>query len=327
MEFNDTVLDSQEYLVFFNKEILPKLLEIEESKRNTIRPLQKQIKKRRIIENMLYPFALFWDLDRANHNFNAEMKVTTALCRKNNIAKKKLSTEIIRLRQLFKTEIFVKSLNQFFNDTIFIPNQKFGLKSLYNSLLFNSYITDNKGEDFLRFYFGDIMLQLSESYIYGDALMNNFSGIFLSVNFNKEFKNSCVVLQEKWTKRQIRQYKPAHLPRTAQKTLHLTHLEHSNFEKHFRVYCDDPIEARFLLSPSLMKRFVEYQNKLGIKIEFSFVNNRLYLKIHTSKDFFEPNFGRKYTASLRYLKENIGIAFYLIDIIKDLDLDNNIWKA
>jgi hypothetical protein len=149
-----------------------------------------------------------------------------------------------------------------------------------------------------------------------------FDGIMFIGDFNKEFRSPVVVL-----------------PDLAERTLgrfgqwlqgknfaraDLVKLEDPRFEKQFVVYGDDQIEARYILSTSLMQRILDFREKTGEDIYLSFVNSRVYVAVPTPDDLFEPR-------RLRSLLDPSMCQEYLEDlllavgIVEDLDLNTRIW--
>ncbi len=64
-------------------------------------------------------------------------------------------------------------------------------------------------------------------------------------------------------------------------------LESPGFEKHFEVYGSDQVEARVLLTPTMMERLVELRDKLGSTPRLAFVGDRVLLAVPRSGDQFE----------------------------------------
>ena len=67
-----------------------------------------------------------------------------------------------------------------------------------------------------------------------------------------------------------------------------THLEDPAFEKLFAVYATDQVEARYLLSPSLMERLVASRQKLDAKVQAAFMDDHVILAIPDAYNRFEP---------------------------------------
>jgi len=113
-----------------------------------------------------------------------------------------------------------------------------------------------------------------------------FKGLFFIADFNKHFRGKTYVL-----------------PDTAEKMLggfgamfqkmnvgrpELVKLEDPQFEKAFVVYGQDQVEARYILSTSLMKRIVDFKEKSKRKIYLSFIRSKVYIALWYSRNLFEP---------------------------------------
>ena len=141
-------------------------------------------------------------------------------------------------------------------------------------------------------------------------------------DFNKHFKGRTVVL-----------------PDTAEKLFgglgklfqswnigrgELVKLEDPEFEKEFAVYGNDQVEARYILSTSLMKRIVDFKRKTGKKIFLSFVGSRVFVAVSFRKDLFEPKVFSTVLAfePIQEYFEDLQLA---IGIVDDLNLNLRIW--
>ena len=104
----------------------------------------------------------------------------------------------------------------------------------------------------------------------------------------------------------------------------LMKMEDPEFEKYFVVYGDDQIEARYVLSTSLMRRILEFRKKTGRRACLSFVSSHVYVAIPYRRRLFEPRVFRSILAFK-------GIEQYLEDfqlftgIVDDLNLNTRIW--
>ncbi|MDD2266407.1 DUF3137 domain-containing protein [Sulfuricurvum sp.] len=151
-----------------------------------------------------------------------------------------------------------------------------------------------------------------------------FRGLFLVAEFNKNFKSKTVIL-----------------PDLAEKTFgnliggwlqsinisrgKVIQLDDPIFEKKFVVYGDDPIEARYILSHSMMMRIVEFQKKISYPLFISFVQNHIHIAIGTGKNLFEPTVFKSlldYKQAMEYLhtlRNTIGI-------VEELKLNEKLWS-
>ncbi|MEH1923193.1 DUF3137 domain-containing protein [Nostoc sp.] len=72
---------------------------------------------------------------------------------------------------------------------------------------------------------------------------------------------------------------------------HIIKLEDPEFAKFFTVYGDDQIEARYVLSTSLMDKIVNFRKKTNRNIYIYFVDDMIYIAIEEAveNNLFEPN--------------------------------------
>lgn len=151
-----------------------------------------------------------------------------------------------------------------------------------------------------------------------------FRGLFLVAEFNKNFKSKTVII-----------------PDLAEKTFgdliggwlqsinlsrdKVIQLDDPEFEKQFVVYGNDPIEARYILTHSMMQRIVDFQKKIPHPLFISFVQNHIHVAINTGKDLFEPSV---FTSLLEYKQamEYVNTLHYTIGLIEELKLNEKLWS-
>jgi hypothetical protein len=150
-----------------------------------------------------------------------------------------------------------------------------------------------------------------------------FKGLFISADFHKEFRGRTIVRSD------IAEKYFGQIARFVQKPvfseLQLVQLEDPDFEKEFVVHASDQIEARYILTPSLMQKMLELKHRFGDKVEFSFLNSRVYIAVSTSRNFFEPKLGQSLEQSetLQAFLEQVRLC---LGIVEDLDLNVRIWS-
>lgn len=156
-----------------------------------------------------------------------------------------------------------------------------------------------------------------------------FRGVFFIADFNKRFNGTTVVL-----------------PDMAERTLgglgkllqewggnlgaqpgQVVRLEDPVFENMFAVYSTDQIEARYILSTSLMQRLIQFSQNAGISTSLSFINSAVYVAIPSTKDRFEPPFlfAKGELVNLADLRAYLNDIRLAEDIINDLNLNLRIW--
>jgi hypothetical protein len=107
----------------------------------------------------------------------------------------------------------------------------------------------------------------------------------------------------------------------------LVKLEDPDFERLFVVYGTDQIEARYILSTSLMRRLVEFRQTVGSGIWLSFVDSRVHLVISHAGDLFEPPpVWRTKPMDLADAQTYLRDVALARDIIEELNLNLRIWS-
>ena len=150
-----------------------------------------------------------------------------------------------------------------------------------------------------------------------------FDGMFFKADFNKHFKGTYFVLPDRAEKLFGRTGKLFHSAKN--RFGELIRLEDPEFEKLFMVYGSDQVEARYILSSSLMKRILDFRQRTGKNIKISFVKSSLFIAIPYKKALFEP---RYYTS---IISEDKTTEYFLdlemaIGIVTELNLNTRIWS-
>jgi len=102
-------------------------------------------------------------------------------------------------------------------------------------------------------------------------------------------------------------------------------MDDTEFEKEFVIYSSDQIEARYILSHSLMKKLLHFQNKSDHPVYISFVGNHIHMAVYYNKDLFEPSVFRsllEYKIAMEYVK-TLHLA---IGIVDELKLNQKLWS-
>lgn len=102
-------------------------------------------------------------------------------------------------------------------------------------------------------------------------------------------------------------------------------LEDPEFERYFKVYGTDQLQSRYLLSPALMARIVDYKRKTRKNVLFSFKDNKVYFGIYYpyGKALFKPPLFRS-VYNQKSLKNYISTLEFMLDVIKELNLNSRI---
>lgn len=102
-------------------------------------------------------------------------------------------------------------------------------------------------------------------------------------------------------------------------------MDNPDFEKEFVVYATDQIEARYILSPSLMSRILLYKKQTGEDILISFTHSSIHLAIAYNKDLFEASLFHSlldYKIALEYTQT----LYLAVGIVEELKLNTRLWS-
>lgn len=144
-----------------------------------------------------------------------------------------------------------------------------------------------------------------------------FQGFYFKADFNKSFSDRTVIL-------------PKSLKNITAKFLanpegtEKIDLDDPEFNEKFLVYSSSQQEARYLLSPSTMKRIVQFSERLNSAFGLSFVNDMLHIAIPSSRDIFEPRI-MKTIVDYSFIEEMYLDIMFFVDIVQELDLNTRIW--
>ncbi len=197
------------------------------------------------------------------------------------------------------------------------------------SQIFKTWPNKYKGDDLVEGTIGETKIRFCEldaKYESGSGknrtVITVFKGLFFIGDFNKDFSCQTVVLPDSAEKR---------FGRLGQKLQamnftrgQLIKMDDPEFEKHFVVYGSDQIGARYILSMSLMRRIVDFQNRKKKNIYLSFVGSMVFVAIPYRKNLFEPRIFRTlldFEPIQKYF-EDLQTA---IGIVEDLNLNRRIW--
>ena len=101
-------------------------------------------------------------------------------------------------------------------------------------------------------------------------------------------------------------------------------MDDADFERYFRVYATDQIEARYALTPSLMENLKLLKMRFHRPINIVLTGDKICMAIRTGRDNFEPDLRRPLVGkgANRFYKDEIG---GFLRIVEELRLNRKIW--
>lgn len=232
----------------------------------------------------------------------------------------------------FKNKIVQKITAFVDKNLVYSPDGYVSREEFTNSGIFQKYSNRYNGEDHFKGKLGKTAIEFSE--IVGKHVTSTgtgstrkehqsliFKGIFFVADFNKNFKGHTIVLPDT-AERMLGKFGQS--LQTMSSRGELIKLEDLEFEKEFCVYSDDQVEARYILSTSLMKRIVDFKRKWNTKVYLSFRHSKVYIAIKMDKNLFETRLFKS-IVDYSFMEENIRFLILLTGIVEDLNLNTRIW--
>lgn len=230
--------------------------------------------------------------------------------------------------QRFKADIIRPIIHFISEDLVYKPNNKISEKDFKKSRIFLQKYSIYEGDDFVvgkidktKFHFSELDVK-RENNDKNRTKSTVFKGLFFIADFNKDFKGSTVLISNNRLGGFIFFKKLYGVSRREK----FVKLEDPTFSKLFSCYSDDDIKARYILSPALMQRIIEFKRKYpGNKVNISFVDSRVNVAINFTKNLFEPSYFNT-LSDFNMIKAYYEDIKFVVDIVDDLNLNTRIWS-
>ncbi len=226
----------------------------------------------------------------------------------------------------YKTEFSAKIIGnivKFIDKDLEYSEDEYISKEDYNvSGLFPTHYNGYTGADLVSGKLGKTIIKFSYLYTFfrevhrdkdghtTETIKTIFKGLFFIADFNKKFSDIVYVLPHKFEfLSPLRSHKIT--------------LEDPDFNKNFDVYGSDPVVSRYIISTSLMKRLLDFKNKIKSNFSISFINSNIYIAISGYKSFSIPFFKTLYNKNIYY--NYLNQLIFATDIVNSLNLDTRIW--
>jgi hypothetical protein len=148
-------------------------------------------------------------------------------------------------------------------------------------------------------------------------------GIVFCADFNKNF-NGVTIIRPKDFGTAVGAWISEKIPMFSDSGKDLVKLENVDFSKAFVTYSTDQVEARYILTPSMMEKLLALNNKTKDTISVSFTDAYVYIAFPLSKDYFEPPVFKSLLDG-KFLADDLKIIRYMFGIIEELGLNTRIW--
>lgn len=232
--------------------------------------------------------------------------------------------------EIFKSEVINLVFENFFPELKYEPNGFIDEGMFVGSMLFVDFPLPDRyrGEDLIEGEVEGVPFKASE--IHAEYKTEHtdtkgrrreqwhtiFKGLFFIAKFPKKVNGVVLVYPN-----EIRLIgNPGKLDRVK--------LEDPEFESLFDVFSNDQIEARYVLSLSMMKRITDFSKKHGVNLRLSFISDNMFCGIEDYSILQAPGL---FQSVLPYIyrerfKNYIEEINFIKSLIEDLKLNQRLWK-
>lgn len=150
-----------------------------------------------------------------------------------------------------------------------------------------------------------------------------FRGIFMQADFHKHFHSTVRVMPNRSAflgrlGRALSGFRPFSHEQ-------LLTFEDPDFEREFNVYGSDDVDARYILSPGLIRRIMDIRRRWNHEVRLSFFDSWVCIAIQHGNNLFEPDLNR--AANCRQQLESLTAELRAcLEIIDELNLNTRIWS-
>lgn len=228
-------------------------------------------------------------------------------------------------KKIYKNSITLETFKSVFTDVKYIPNSGLPESVIINTKMMdtgdryhsNDYISAKYKE--INFECADVMIEERYTDIDGDTQYSTiFKGQWFIFDFNKSFKANIQICEKSFSGAK----RGGLFSKEVYKKIKM---EDIDFNKVFKIYAENELDAFYVLTPNTMQKIKELNNKLQGNLLFCFINNKIHIGLHNRKDLFEPNIYKK--IDLEKDKEKILKDIKIItEFVDILDLDNDLFK-
>lgn len=242
--------------------------------------------------------------------------------------------KISEIKSRFKNEVIAKMVTAIDPSLSYSANNCISSGDYDSSKLYLADYNKYKGDDLVRGTIGKTSIRFSELLTQKETERTGsdgkkskqtttiFRGLFFVADFNKNFKGETIVLPD--TAESLFGSLGTMFQKWNFQREQLVKMEDVEFEKAFAVYSNDQVEARYILSTSLMQRILQFKSKTKKGMRMSFIGNEVFIAVPLSENLFEAPFFSSMTQYGRIEGFNNYLILF-IGIVEDLNLNTRIW--
>jgi hypothetical protein len=230
-------------------------------------------------------------------------------------------------REKYKKEVVSQIVSAIDSEWTYTFNESISLTDYVESNIFTMGVEKHQGDDLIsgkientEFKCSKFQTEYINSGMKQTMYVTIFKGLFFYANFNKAIHGETYIA-------------PYFTDKGFAKLGHdimfrdqgeLVKLENPEFEKIFVVHATDQIEARYILTYTLMESMVNLYKMCKRPIYFSFKGSKVFCAICFKKDLFEPSI---FKSCVKFKEIAMIYNLFMLNaiIIKELNLNVRIW--
>ncbi len=232
----------------------------------------------------------------------------------------------------FKDKVIEPLINELDSNLRYSSTSHVSSNLFRNSKLFTSKIDRMSGNDFVKGKIQEVQIQFSDIHAEKrhkdskgrESWSTIFQGLFIVAEFNKHFKAQTIVLPDS-AQNSFGNIIGTWLQSHNSNRDELVKMDSPEFEKEFVVYSSNQIEARYILTHTLMKRLLVFKKRSKHPIYISFIGESIHMAIEYNKDLFEPSVFRS-LLNYKIAMEYVQTLHLAIGIIDELKLNQKLWS-
>ena len=222
----------------------------------------------------------------------------------------------------FKNKLLREIITNISPNLDYFPNKFIDKKEFYYPNIYK--IADfYGGNDLIEGKFKGVNIKLSDLFLQEEIITYDekgnqkiryetiFKGIFFIADFNKFFTSKTYVLSNKI----------AFLNKFGNRA----YMDDVEFEKYFKTFTNDQINARYILTPNFMKRVLKIKNYFKKEFNFAFLDSKIYIYLEFNYDSFEPKLHNSLIGKNSILEIYEKNILKILNLVQELNLNNKIW--
>lgn len=212
-------------------------------------------------------------------------------------------------------EAIINTFLEFFGNFDWYSNEKFSAEEINYYNLFD-YVKSSSGgcdSDYFEGKYKNLKIIISEALLINEDVPI-FNGVLVQIELNKNFNAHTIIVEKCLTSIDAGAF---------WQNVEKVELEDIEFNKMFKVFSDDQVEARYILTPSMMERFKNLKETFKTTgIRAAFKDKSLLIAIPSNKNLFEVCDFKKPVTDTGQIQELFEEFVAVLSLVDVLNLDS-----